>query len=514
MIYQYISKPNAIILAVTAANQDLSTSDALKLAREVDPDGSRTIGVLTKLDLMDKGTDASGILLGRHLPMANGWIGIVNRSQQDINQKKSIQDALSAESDYFAHHPNYRNLTDRTGTGVLGERCSKLLTDHIKKTLPKLRSQISEMIKRRRAELEAYGEPIVLDNAAAKGWQMLQILNNFSQDFRSAIEGSNTADFDTKELNGGARIRYIFSESFAKSLNDLKSTSGLSTSDIRTAIRNAAGPKPALFVPEKAFEQLVKRQIELLRDPALLCVDQVHAELLRIVASLDAKDLSRFPKLRERIVDVATSVLKRSLKETTKMIDTLIKLELSWINTSHPDFTAVNILMQQQPPPSQDRQDDSRAAQSQQNTRNNEESGGGIFAALFGGGGKKPEPAPAPTIAAPPKPAGSRWNEPPPTIRIDDTQITEREKQQVNLIKGVLDSYFNIVKKSLQDYVVKAVMLSLVNYIKENLQRELVAALYKEDLYSDLLFESEDISVKRRVARDELEALQKVRIDI
>jgi hypothetical protein len=61
---------------------------------------------------------------------------------------------------------------------------------------------------------------------------------------------------------------------------------------------------------------------------------------------------------------------------------------------------------------------------------------------------------------------------------------------------------------------VKAVMLSLVNYIKENLQRELVAALYKEDLYSDLLFESEDISVKRRVARDELEALQKVRIDI
>jgi hypothetical protein len=48
---------NAIILAVTPANADLATSDALRIAREVDPTGDRTIGVLTKVDIMDKGTD-------------------------------------------------------------------------------------------------------------------------------------------------------------------------------------------------------------------------------------------------------------------------------------------------------------------------------------------------------------------------------------------------------------------------------------------------------------------------
>lgn len=52
MLVKYISKPNAIILAVTAANTDLANSDGLKLARDVDPDGTRTIGVLTKVDLM------------------------------------------------------------------------------------------------------------------------------------------------------------------------------------------------------------------------------------------------------------------------------------------------------------------------------------------------------------------------------------------------------------------------------------------------------------------------------
>lgn len=52
MLLKFISKPSCIILAVTAANTDLANSDGLKMAREVDPEGTRTIGVLTKVDLM------------------------------------------------------------------------------------------------------------------------------------------------------------------------------------------------------------------------------------------------------------------------------------------------------------------------------------------------------------------------------------------------------------------------------------------------------------------------------
>ncbi|VFQ94573.1 unnamed protein product [Cuscuta campestris] len=58
MVRTYVQKPNCIILAITPANQDIATSDAIKLSREVDPSGERTFGVLTKLDLMDKGTNA------------------------------------------------------------------------------------------------------------------------------------------------------------------------------------------------------------------------------------------------------------------------------------------------------------------------------------------------------------------------------------------------------------------------------------------------------------------------
>lgn len=55
---KYVTPPNALILAISPANQDLATSSSLKLAREIDPNGDRTIGVITKIDLMDAGTNA------------------------------------------------------------------------------------------------------------------------------------------------------------------------------------------------------------------------------------------------------------------------------------------------------------------------------------------------------------------------------------------------------------------------------------------------------------------------
>ena len=105
MILDYIREENTIILAVTPANIDLANSDALKLARKVDPDGLRTLGVITKLDLMDAGTDARDIFQGKNIPLKKGYIGVVNRSQADINNQKTIRDAIHKEKEWFSKSP-------------------------------------------------------------------------------------------------------------------------------------------------------------------------------------------------------------------------------------------------------------------------------------------------------------------------------------------------------------------------------------------------------------------------
>jgi dynamin 1-like protein len=117
---------NSVILAVSAANVDLANSDSLKLARSVDPQGRRTIGILTKLDLMDAGTHALDVLTGRVYPLKLGFIGVVNRSQRDIDADKSMTDALESEAEFFKSHPQYRNIALKNGTKHLAKTLNQV----------------------------------------------------------------------------------------------------------------------------------------------------------------------------------------------------------------------------------------------------------------------------------------------------------------------------------------------------------------------------------------------------
>jgi len=89
--------------------------------------GLRTLGVITKIDIMDKGTDALDTLLGRVVPLKLGFIGVVNRSQKDINDNKTIEKALKDEADFFASHPLYRTIANRCGTQFLSKSLNKVI---------------------------------------------------------------------------------------------------------------------------------------------------------------------------------------------------------------------------------------------------------------------------------------------------------------------------------------------------------------------------------------------------
>jgi dynamin 1-like protein len=77
MARAFIAPANVVIVAVSPANADIATSDGVRIAREVDPNLERTVGVLTKLDLMDRGTDARDVLEGVHW-FPHDRVGVVN----------------------------------------------------------------------------------------------------------------------------------------------------------------------------------------------------------------------------------------------------------------------------------------------------------------------------------------------------------------------------------------------------------------------------------------------------
>lgn len=336
LISEYIAKPNSIVLAVSPANVDIVNSEALKLARHVDPLGRRTIGVLTKVDLMDHGTNALDILSGRVYPLKLGWIGVVNRSQQDIQGNKPMEDALKSESEFFRHHPAYRNIATRCGTRFLAKTLNTTLMAHIRDRLPDIKARLNTLMGQTQQELASYGD-MHFSGKEHCGALILQLMTRFATSFISSIDGTST-EISTKELCGGARIYYIFNSVFGSSLESIDPTSNLSALDIRTAIRNSTGPRPSLFVPEMAFDLLVKPQIKLLESPSQRCVELVYEELIKICHTCGSTELTRFPRLQAKLIEVVSDLLRERLGPASGYVESLISIQRAYINTNHPNF--------------------------------------------------------------------------------------------------------------------------------------------------------------------------------
>ncbi|XP_051245372.1 dynamin-3 isoform X2 [Dicentrarchus labrax] len=335
MLMQFITKESCLILAVTPANTDLANSDALKIAKEVDPQGMRTIGVITKLDLMDEGTDAKDIFENKLLPLRRGYIGVVNRSQKDIDGKKDIRAALAAERKFFLSHPAYRHIAERMGTPHLQKTLNQQLTNHIRDTLPGLRSKLQSQLLSLEKEVEEY-KNFRPDDPTRKTKALLQMVQQFGVDFEKCIEGSGD-QVDTNELSGGAKINRIFHERFPFELVKIVFDEKELRREISHAIKNVHGVRTGLFTPDLAFEAIVKKQILKLKEPSLKCVDLVVSELTALVMKCAVK-LNSYPRLREETERIVTTHVREREGKTKDQVLLLIDIELSYINTNHEDF--------------------------------------------------------------------------------------------------------------------------------------------------------------------------------
>ncbi|KAM3291540.1 dynamin-related protein 3B isoform X1 [Capsicum chacoense] len=554
MIMSYIKLPSCLILAVTPANSDLANSDALQIAGSADPDGYRTIGVITKLDIMDRGTDARNFLLGKVIPLRLGYVGIVNRNQEDIMMNQSIKDALVAEEKFFCSRPVYNNLADRCGVPQLAKKLNQILVQHIKTLLPGLKSRISAALVSAAKEHASYGE--ITESKAGMGALVLNILSKYSEAFSSMIEGKNE-EMSTSELSGGARIHYIFQEIFVKSLEEVDPCEDLTDDDIRTAIQNATGPKSALFVPEVPFEVLIRKQIARLMEPSFQCARFIYDELVKMSHRCMVNELQRFPILRKRIDEVIGNFLREGLGPSEVMIGHIIEMEMDYINTSHPNFIGGNkaheMALQQvkssrivaSNPSQKDGGDLEKAPTSERSLKSRAilaRSVGGFvpdqvvrlapevekttvsgsnvgsswrISSIFGGSNNRPSVKDNFISKQFSDPVQSidytfsmiHLREPPSVLRPSETH-SDQEAVVIAITRLLLRSYYDIVRKNIEDLIPKAIMHFLVNQTKRDLHNVFIKKLYRENLLEEMLQEPDEIATKRKRTRETLRVLQ------
>lgn len=117
--------------------------------------GERTIGVLTKVDLMDEGTSVMDIVRGGVYPLRLGYIPVICRSQKDIVDGKFLKSALEKEKSYFSTHEDYRHMCTKCGIPYLTRNLNEIIVKHIKKNLPLIRSKLMSILYQKEKELKA-----------------------------------------------------------------------------------------------------------------------------------------------------------------------------------------------------------------------------------------------------------------------------------------------------------------------------------------------------------------------
>lgn len=103
----------------------------------------RTIGVITKIDIMDAGTNAVSMLKGDDIPLKLGYVGVKLRNQHDIETMKPMKQSLADEKKWFQEHRQYSKLAPgMVGVPALIDKLTKILFRKIRHFLPEIKKEI------------------------------------------------------------------------------------------------------------------------------------------------------------------------------------------------------------------------------------------------------------------------------------------------------------------------------------------------------------------------------------
>ncbi|KAK3928124.1 Dynamin-1-like protein [Frankliniella fusca] len=455
LINKFIENPKSIILAVIPANTDMAANDCLKMAKRVDPEGERTLAVVTKLDLMDRGTNATDILTGLCIPVKLGIIGVVNRAQEDINKGKSVEDAMRDEEKFLKE--KYPDLADRNGSAYLAKMLQTLLIRHIKTCLPDVKESFFKKLEECRSILDQCGTKVTDERGC-----LHSMIGKFSTEFQDMLSGG-FVDLESVDLVGGSKLCHLF-KSLETELISVDPCRKYGNEQVILAIRQTSGPEPPVIFSERAFEALMRPLITTMRLPSLLCIQNVAEELKEVcLMCLPKEEFSRFPKAIQEMSTVIDEMIEKLSESTQLFVKQTIDIEEGHITHNHflkfRNESFQEILKEEDPSK--------------------------LTMPFFGDTylRKKGDLKAAQIL-----------------------KTTVQDVKHVMIIGEMLQIYYAVVANRVQDTVIKATMTYLVNGLQKNIQLELAAQL--GNMVQKLFKEDPSVTLRRSQKEKEFIALK------
>ncbi|KAH9412217.1 dynamin [Ordospora pajunii] len=318
----YAVKESSVILALVNANADIATNEALKIAKKADPQLKRTLGVVTKMDLMDEGTNCMDILANKHPKLMLGYVGVINRRQQDIADGLSIQDTISREIAYLKRNSVYCQMYPRIGSDYLIQRLNEIFHNMAIEAIPRIRASIRNNIcdkSQRLQELEADGVP-----TDAKTLIMLH---------HQAVLGI------FRDVECTQRVFVKHQSGFLEELKDVFYCSRYAVcfDNLHARLKRSS----YLFVPEAVFHDVVKINI------AKMCemyVGKIEHIVKRMIDEVQSISSPRFEELTAMLNQRICECIETQHAEINAAVRLYGLIQASHVNVDHPDFDRKGII--------------------------------------------------------------------------------------------------------------------------------------------------------------------------
>lgn len=329
MCLKYCQDKTTIILVVMQANVDISTSEALQMALKLDPAGDRTIGVLTKLDLMDQGTSAKNLLENSDVTIKHGYVALKNRSQQDLNDRLPVNVAIQKEMLFFKSHPVYSKMnTAYFGIENLVDKLRKLFFEHLKLYLPGIYRSIKEKITECKQVLDSLGSDytMLMGNHGNILSYLNQVINTFAEHYERIFSGKST-NLEENTISFTIRNHYF---EFLEKVN-YQPSKKIHHTFIAGMLNRAEGIKLSGFPEVDVFQELLNYEYDNIKGEIQLFYDSIYDIVMKTTLQNIDKYFKRFPQLKAKITEIIVSYIEESFKKTKYICNSIVEMNFSYL---------------------------------------------------------------------------------------------------------------------------------------------------------------------------------------
>ncbi|CAI0556011.1 unnamed protein product [Linum tenue] len=338
MVSDYAERNDAILLVVVPAAQapEISSSRALRVAKECDGESTRTIGVISKIDQAASDQKAlaavQALLLNQGPPKTADiqWVALIGQSVSIASVQSGSENSL--ETAWKAESESLKSILtgapqSKLGRVALVDALAQQIRKRMKVRIPNLLSGLQGKSHIVQDELVRLGEQMVSSSEGTKALA-LELCREFEDKFLQHV---------TTGEGSGWKIVASFEGNFPNRMKQLPLERHFDINNVKRIVLEADGYQPYLISPEKGLRSLIKGVLELAKEPARLCVDEVHRVLVDIVSASanSTPGLGRYPPFKREVIAIATSALEGFKGEAKKMVVALVDMERAFVPPQH-----------------------------------------------------------------------------------------------------------------------------------------------------------------------------------